>query len=78
MRTLVIWDECLASPQFFIVEEDWSKYNNVYINGESNEELLKEFSNKIYDENYNHRYELLNFPLYNPTTDLIIVCGCLP
>lgn len=33
MRTIVIWDECGEAPlSFFVVEEDWTRFNNIYGN----------------------------------------------
>lgn len=80
MKTLVIWDEVQAELQYFISNEDLSRFNGVYINMDGDEALANELAELIYDAENNPKVDFMDFPIIVNTIefDQIIYCGFLP
>lgn len=84
MRTVVIWDELEARICFFVVDEDWRRFDQKYVNsmGSSREEndLIAELDKLTFDEDGNFRHQrLLEFPVEEVRAGAFVVaCGSLP
>ncbi len=80
MKTLVIWDVVEATPHWFIVDGDWSKYHGVYIDSSLNENLEDELLNLIYEDGGagNEKHTKSNSQPPMEGYDKIIVCGTIP
>ena len=49
MRTAVIFTDETLKVKFYILDGDYTKYDNIIINTNENEELEDELSNLLYD-----------------------------
>jgi len=49
MKSAIIWNE-FETISYFIVDEDWTRFQGVYINSLKNEKLQKELGAKVYSE----------------------------
>jgi hypothetical protein len=86
MKTIVIWDQCGEEEiSFFVVNEAWARFNNIYGNcayeDEHKAELGEELSDLVFAENGNFKFERTKeFPIdvaREPNT-IVIVAGFLP
>lgn len=41
-QTAVIWDDVFQGIQYFVVDEDWSRFDGIYINDDSADPKLAE------------------------------------
>ena len=76
MRTIVIWDQLDAAIKFFILEGDYSRFDNTYIS-ECSSDLQDELTDIVYryEPDYAVLVEMLeSFPEHQDG-DIVIVAG---
>lgn len=81
MKTVIIWDELTAEIVFFVVDEDASKFNKVYLNSSSgSQKLQKELTKLIYGKEGKYNLpKLEDFPTKEVLDGAkVIVAGFLP
>lgn len=83
MNTIIIYDQCGEKPlQFYSVEGDYSKFNNIYINRAAEDEDLQPELDALYEELDLFITGLEPMPMFPialvmPET-IVITCGFLP
>jgi len=75
-KTLFIWQEDFFKVEFFELEGDHSRFNEVYINSSENEELTTELHDLVYTADGKRKIEMLPGPTKDWTH--FAVCGFVP
>ena len=58
MKTLIIYNDIENDVKFFIVDGDYSRFNNITFDGFFNDEKIKECSEWLWDENGTFKHEM--------------------
>lgn len=83
-QTVVIWDTCEAEIKFFIINEDLTRFDNIYINRAYDSEQENNLANELYEQFYNDegylRSDLVDkFPVEAVKCGAsVITCGFIP
>ena len=87
MKTIVIWDDLEANLIFFVLDGDYRKFDNIYINrvadNDDEEMLQSDLVTLVYDETGSIQLDTMNeFPTWLlenfPGEYCVITAGVLP
>lgn len=82
-RTIVIWQEDFTDISFFVLEGDYTKFEDLFIGTcETNETLAEELSKLVWNDDFTeYSVKMLErFPhhLYVPGATAVITAGIVP